>query len=257
STLEKLGDYARRRNIPLFAATQELGLEYSLDNRALERLRGFSQWLIGVQQHLEHSDPVTAIQELIDDIGYEAWLHEQNSNGKVAERKMQNVMALVASIKTMLDKAEEEEGEAPELKTIINKLVLLDILDQNEQEDERDCVQLMTLHAAKGLEFGHVFLIGVNELLLPHATSIEEDSVEEERRLFYVGITRAQRSLVMTFSQERRQYGETIDCAPSRFLDELPETDLRWESLGESKAKTQVDAVAHAHLSSIRSLLKD
>lgn len=257
STLEKLGDYARRRNVPLFAATQELGLEYSLDNRALERLRGFSQWLTGIQQHLENTDPVTAIQELIDDIGYEAWLHEQNSSGKVAERKMQNVLALVASIKSMLDKAEEEEGEAPELKTIINKLILLDILDQNEQDDDHDCVQLMTLHAAKGLEFAHVFLIGVNELLLPHATSIEEDSVEEERRLFYVGITRAQRTLVMTLSQERRQYGETLDCAPSRFLDELPDTDVRWENLGESKAKSQVDVVAHAHLSSIRSLLKD
>lgn len=257
STLEKLGDYARLRHIGMYAATQELGLEQFMDSRALERVRRFSQWLEGISRNLENTDPVTAIRELISDIDYEAWLYEQNSNSKAAERKIQNVHALVESIKNMLQKAEEEEGDSPDLKAVINKLVLLDILDQQEQEDSSDRVQLMTLHAAKGLEFPHVFLIGVNEQLLPHATSIEEDTVEEERRLFYVGITRAQRTLAMTLSQERRQYGEKLDCLPSRFLDELPETDVHWENLGESKPKTQVDAVAHAHLSNIRNLLKD
>lgn len=256
STLEKLGDYARLRHISMYAATQELGLEQFLDSRALGRVRHFSQWLEGVSRNLENTDPVTAIRELISDIDYEAWLYEQNSNSKAAERKIQNVYALLESIKNMLQKAEEEEGDSPDLKAVINKLILLDILDQQEQEDSSDRVQLMTLHAAKGLEFPHVFLIGVNEQLLPHATSIEEDTVEEERRLFYVGITRAQRTLAMTLSQERRQYGEKLDCLPSRFLDELPETDVHWERLGESKPKTQVDIVAHAHLSNIRNLLK-
>jgi len=174
----------------------------------------------------------------------------------MAERKMQNVWSLVDSIKGMIDKA-EEEGEEADLKAVINKLVLMDILDQQEQEDNSDRVQLMTLHASKGLEYPHVFLIGVNEELLPHATSIEEDTIEEERRLFYVGITRAQRTLSMTLGQERRQYGEKIDCSPSRFLDELPQEDLRWEGRGENKPQEEKDAVAHAHLSNIRGMLGD
>lgn len=256
STLEKLGEYSNQRHVSLYAASQELGLEQFLDNRALERLRRFTHWLDGVTYNAVESDPVKAIQELITDIDYEAWLHEQNSNDKMAERKMQNVWSLVDSIKGMIDKA-DEEGEEADLKTVINKLVLMDILDQQEQEDNSDRVQLMTLHASKGLEYPHVFLIGVNEELLPHATSIEEDSIEEERRLFYVGITRAQRTLSMTLGQERRQYGEKIDCSPSRFLDELPQEDLRWEGRGENKPQEEKDAVAHAHLSNIRGMLGD
>ncbi len=256
STLEKLGEYSNQRHVSLYAASQELGLEQFLDNRALERLRRFTHWIDGVTYNAVESDPVKAIQELITDIDYEAWLHEQNSNDKMAERKMQNVWSLVDSIKGMIDKA-EEEGEEADLKAVINKLVLMDILDQQEQEDNSDRVQLMTLHASKGLEYPHVFLIGVNEELLPHATSIEEDTIEEERRLFYVGITRAQRTLSMTLGQERRQYGEKIDCSPSRFLDELPQEDLRWEGRGENKPQEEKDAVAHAHLSNIRGMLGD
>ena len=256
STLEKLGEYSIQRSISLYAAAHELGLEQFLDTRSLDRLRRFTHWLDGVTYNAVENDPVKAIQELINDIDYEAWLHEQNSNGKAAERKMQNVWSLVDSIKNMISKA-EEEGEEPDLKAVINKLVLLDILDQQEKEDNSDRVQLMTLHAAKGLEYPHVFLIGINEEVLPHATSIEEDTVEEERRLFYVGITRARRTLSMTLVQERRQYGEKMDCTPSRFLDELPQEDLRWEGRGEAVPQEEKDAVAHAHLSSIRDLLGD
>ena len=256
STLEKLGEYSIQRNVSLYSAAHELGLEQFLDSRSLDRLRRFTHWLDGVTYNSVENDPVKAIQELINDIDYEAWLHEQNSNGKVAERKMQNVWSLVDSIKNMMSKA-EEEGEEPDLKAVINKLVLLDILDQQEKEDNSDRVQLMTLHAAKGLEYPYVFLIGINEEILPHATSIEEDTVEEERRLFYVGITRAKRTLSITLVQERRQYGEKMDCTPSRFLDELPQEDLRWEGRGETKPQEEKDAVAHAHLSNIRDLLGD
>ena len=87
----------------------------------------------------------------------------------------------------------------------------------------------MTLHASKGLEFPYVFMVGMEEGLLPHQSSIDEDNIEEERRLAYVGITRAQRQLYFTIARERRQYGETIEPTPSRFLYELPSDDLEWE----------------------------
>ena len=94
----------------------------------------------------------------------------------------------------------------------------------------------MTLHAAKGLEFPHVFLAGMEEGLLPHTRSAADGDVEEERRLAYVGITRAQQTLAMTMATKRRQFGETINCEPSRFIDELPQDDLQFQGGG---AETQ------------------
>jgi len=85
------------------------------------------------------------------------------------------------------------------------------------------------LHASKGLEFPHVYIIGMEEELLPHRNSIADDNIEEERRLCYVGITRAREQLSMTYCAKRKQFGELIDCAPSRFLDELPMEDIHWE----------------------------
>jgi ATP-dependent DNA helicase Rep len=111
------------------------------------------------------------------------------------------------------------------------------MMERNEEEDSNDQVQLMTLHASKGLEFPYVFLIGMEEGLLPHQTSIDEGSVEEERRLAYVGITRAQRELIFTYARERRQFGELSRTEASRFLHELPQDDLNWE-LGAAKKKT-------------------
>ena len=103
------------------------------------------------------------------------------------------------------------------------------MLERGEEEDNSDQVQLMTLHASKGLEFPHVFLIGMEEGILPHQTSIDEDNVEEERRLAYVGITRAQKELTFSLCRERRQYGELVRPEPSRFLAELPNDDVLWE----------------------------
>ncbi len=87
----------------------------------------------------------------------------------------------------------------------------------------------MTLHASKGLEFPHVYLVGMEEELLPHKSSIEEDNVEEERRLAYVGITRAEESLSIIVAEKRQRYGEMVDSVPSRFLEEMPQEDLEWE----------------------------
>ena len=89
-------------------------------------------------------------------------------------------------------------------------------------------MRLSTLHAAKGLEFPHVFLVGLEEGLLPHREAIANGNVDEERRLFYVGITRAQRSLHLSFCRRRKRAGEAIECQPSRFLAELAQDDLRW-----------------------------
>jgi ATP-dependent DNA helicase Rep len=115
------------------------------------------------------------------------------------------------------------------LPEVVQRLTLRDMMERGEDDAEADQVQLMTLHASKGLEFPYVFMVGMEEGLLPHQSSIDEDNVDEERRLAYVGITRAQQQLYFTIARERRQYGESIEPTPSRFLYELPADDIEWE----------------------------
>ena len=111
-------------------------------------------------------------------------------------------------------------------------------------------VHLLTIHASKGLEFPHVFLMGLEEDILPHRNSIDNDQVEEERRLLYVGITRARKTLTMTYCEHRKQFGEKVESTPSRFLDELPQDDIYWERPGSVspdrnriKGKATLDAL--------------
>jgi len=232
STLEKLGEYAGQRHISLFSAIDELGLATQLAEQNLNRLQKFRQWLQGVQRNCAQGDPITAIREMIDDMDYLGWLHQNASSSAVAERRMGNVNLLVDQIDAMLGSDEDERETG--LEQAISKLILRDLLDRQDEASADDKVQLMTLHAAKGLEFPHVFLIGMEEEILPHRASIEEGNIEEERRLAYVGITRAQRTLTLTLAARRKQFGEIAATTPSRFIDELPEGDIEREGFGDS-----------------------
>ena len=114
----------------------------------------------------------------------------------------------------------------------------------------------MTLHASKGLEFPYVYLIGMEEGILPHQTSIDEDNVEEERRLAYVGITRAQKELTFSLCRERRQYGELVRPEPSRFLSELPHGDVLWERDKPKLTTEQKQEKTQNQLDRLRAILK-
>jgi ATP-dependent DNA helicase Rep len=255
NTLHRLGEYASGRGISLFAACAELGLEQLLPAQAVERLRRFCDLIERLYQRCRNGDPIAAIHELMEEIDYPGWIRQNASSEQVAEKRMQNVHFLLESLQTTLERLrQEEEGAA--IEDAIARLVLLDLLNRQDEEDDADRVQLMTLHASKGLEFPHVFLLGMEEELLPHRNSIERDTIEEERRLAYVGITRAQKTLTMTLAKQRRQFGEWVDCTPSRFLAELPQEDLQREGLGEASPE-QNRARGRATLNGLKGLLED
>jgi len=232
ATLEKLGNYANMRQISMFAASFELGLEQTLTGRALMKMQAFTQWLVDVGDQAERGDTAAVLRSMIREINYEDFLYDTSPSAKGAEMRMKNVTELFSWVTQMLEGSDDEEPMT--LPQIVTRLTLRDMMERNEEEDSSDQVQLMTLHASKGLEFPYVFLIGMEEGLLPHQTSIDEGSVEEERRLAYVGITRAQRELIFTYAKERRQFGEVARTEASRFLHELPQDDLNWE-LGKAK----------------------
>lgn len=254
STLEGLGRYATERDTSLLNACYEIGLQAVLSEKGLERVREFVQWIFRVRNNCHNGDPVTAIREMIEDMDYEGWIHQNASSAKVAEKRMENVWTLVDSIKKTLDKDDNEDSDGEErINNAIAKLLLQDLLERQEEEDLTDRVQLLTLHASKGLEFPHVFLIGMEEELLPHRSSIDENNIEEERRLTYVGITRAQKSLMMTLTGTRKQFGEKQQVTPSRFLDELPEEDLEREGFGDASPE-QVAKKGKETISSLKNL---
>ena len=253
TTLEKLGNYATQRQISMYAAADEMGLSEHLDARYTERLARFKRFIDGVRQQCAQNDPIMALRSMVMDIDYENWIRQNASSDKVAEFRMGNVWFLIDALKNTLEK--DEDGDMT-IEEAIAKLVLRDMLERQQEEEEgADGVQMMTLHASKGLEFPYVFIMGMEEEILPHRSSIESDSVEEERRLAYVGITRARQTLAFTFAAKRKQYGEVIDCTPSRFLDELPPEDLEWE--GQEDAPVEVKAArGNDALAAMRAMLK-
>ena len=255
ATLQALGEYATERHISLFAAIDELGVEHHLKSAALNRLREFSAMIEHLHAMCLGSDPIAAVRDLITEIGYEDWIKANASSDVIAEKRIQNVWFLVDSLRASIERIQEDDPDAG-IEDAISRLVLLDLLERQEEEDDSDRVQLMTLHASKGLEFPHVYLMGMEEELLPHRNSIESDTIEEERRLAYVGITRAQHTLAMTLAKKRRQFGEWQSCEPSRFLDELPEEDIEREGQGEMDPERN-KARGKQTLAGLKNLLDD
>jgi ATP-dependent DNA helicase Rep len=226
TTLESLGNFANEKRCSLNQAIGRVSGDH-LSEAGLTRLRDFRAWMDGVRRNCAGERGVSGIRQMLRDMDYEGWLNTVSSSEEVAERRMGNVHFLLDGLNRVMSEDQVDLDEA------ISRLVLRDLMEQQDEEEKGpDSVQLMTMHASKGLEFPHVYIIGMEENLLPHRASVEDGNIEEERRLAYVGITRAQQTLAMTMASKRRQFGETISCEPSRFIDELPQDDLQWQGGG-------------------------
>ena len=255
ATLEKLVNYANQRGESLIRSCQEIGLEQFISGAALTRVKEFGGWIEHLSQKSQQEDPIASVRQMVRDMEYQDWLLQTSSGPPMAEKRMANVETLISSLQTSLEKAVEKNDSA-DMGDAVARLVLMDLLERQEEEDETDRVQMMTLHSAKGLEFPHVFLMGMEEELLPHRNAVDEGNVEEERRLAYVGITRAKRTLAITLARKRKQYGELIECSPSRFLDELPADDLEWQGRGDDDPKKNV-AQGQATLAGLKGMFAD
>lgn len=255
ATLEKLGTYANMRGKSLFEASFEMGLEQHLTGRGLENLRRFTTWLVKMSDNAERGNTVEVVRELVRDINYEDWLYETSTSAKAAEMRMKNVSDLYSWIVADLE-GDNYDQEEKTLKEVVQRLTLRDMMERGEEDEDTDAVQLMTLHASKGLEFPYVYLIGAEEGILPHQTSIDSDDIEEERRLMYVGITRAQRELSFVVCKERRQFGELIKPTQSRFLDELPFDDIEWEATKKPVSQEERMVKGQAHIANLKAMFK-
>ncbi|MED5236780.1 MAG: DNA helicase Rep [Pseudomonadota bacterium] len=253
ATLEKLGNFANSLDVSMFEAATHPNLNSVLPDKAFHSVSTFSRWIVELSDNAERGNTADAVRTMIRTMGYEEWLYETSASPKAAEMAMANVSTLFGWVNDMLEGNDLDQPMT--LTEVVNRLILRDMMERGEDDGEGDQVQLMTLHASKGLEFPIVFLVGMEEGLLPHQSSVDEDNVEEERRLAYVGITRAQRELIFSLAKERRQFGEVINPEPSRFLFELPADDVQWENQKPKATKEERQQKAQVGIANLRDIL--
>ncbi|MCK5725276.1 MAG: DNA helicase Rep [Thiotrichaceae bacterium] len=250
STLEKLGTYARNREVSLLKAATEIGFAQQASAQALQRIEYFVDWIEQLQRIEIDYPPHQLILQIIKDCHYEDWIRNTSKSPKMADNRISNVIELVDWANKLYDDGKGKE----DLSDLVAHFTLVDMLERNSDEEETDEITMMTLHSAKGLEFPYVFMIGVEEDILPHQNSLEDNGVEEERRLAYVGITRARQRLFISFAKTRRRFGEKLTCEPSRFLEELPKQHIEWENkVVVSEEERQ--ATASRYIADLQSLL--
>ena len=256
STIERIGQLAHQENLSLFATCQHHGLKTLLASRAYHDVQEFTQLILHTARESDSGEQhaAQAVQQLIQAIHYEDWLFETSGSPTAAEMRIKNVNELYRWVSDML--MGSPENDPMTLDQVVSRLVLRDMLSRQDEDDDSDQVQLMTLHSSKGLEFPYVFLVGMEEGLLPHQTSIDNEDIEEERRLAYVGVTRAQRKLTFTLAKQRRQYGETIRPEVSRFLMELPQDDIDWEDQRKPVSREEQQQKTETNLARLREMLR-
>lgn len=255
ATLEKLGMFAQEYSRSLLSSTEHGMLDKALPKKAATTLKEFYDFIDHFTKELyQNDDPVPMVRQMIEESGYIDMVKAEAKTPAQEKVKLDNIETLYTSIQSLINRADDENDR--NIDAVIRKLVLLDMLEQQQEEENTDKVSLSTLHASKGLEYNYVYIMGLEEDLLPHKNSIVAETVEEERRLMYVGITRAREALTLTHCTQRKMGGQTKYTTPSRFLDEIPEDQLDWPAK-KINATSKEDPIesAKAHIANLQALL--
>jgi len=246
TSLEKLGEAAGVRHLSLLRAAQNDTALAQLAARPASALAGFVDLLRDLVRNAQRMSAAELVEELIRRTSYAEHVGAQIKDPALRARRIENLKELADWFRAM-----QREGATSDLAA------QLALLTHGDRDDPGNAVRLMTLHSAKGLEFRFVFIVGAEDGTLPHEGGIEEGRLAEERRLMYVGITRAKEQLAITFARRKRRFGEMIANEPSRFLSELPPADLHWSGRDIEQDEAQRKEVASSSLAKLAALFGD
>ena len=248
TTLEKLGELAGRSHLGLLRAAESHAVLQQLAPRPAAALASFTTLIRDLRAEAQTRGAANLVESLMAATHYEAHLRATTPDRTLLERRLGNVKELVEWLREAAARSKAGVGDLA---------AQLALLTHNDRDDPGNAVRLMTLHGAKGLEFRCVYLVGLEDGTLPHEGGIEEGRLEEERRLFYVGITRAREQLTLSYAATKQRFGQLVRLDPSRFLAELPEADLHREGRDPERDKVDRAERAKSHLDRLAAMLGD
>ncbi|WP_343377691.1 UvrD-helicase domain-containing protein [Buchnera aphidicola (Formosaphis micheliae)] len=227
-TVKKLTALAKKNKISLFQSIFNPEINNILNKNSINILQNFAQWIKEIVQIVKFK-PTTVLNKIVCDIQYKEWLLNQSSDIELNKTKIKNIDLFISWINQMLKN--QDTKNQTNLSNVIAQFTLRDVIENDNSDiynnNIHNKIHLMTLHSSKGLEFPFVFMTGMEEGILPHY-SVLNCNVDEERRLMYVGITRAKKELFFSYCKKRYQFGTSVYPQPSRFLLELPQNEVSW-----------------------------
>ena len=244
TSLARLAEMAQQAGMPMSRAAESMTVLKALPARAANGLSAFNDVIRDLREHMKTLSAKELLLRLVERSGLLADLRAQSKDQAGFERRRAN-----------LDELADWFDGGPRGGNVGDLAAQLALLSRNDKDDGGNQVRLMSLHAAKGLEFRYVFIVGCEDGTLPHEISVEEGNLAEERRLMYVGITRAKQALWLSYSRETRRFGERIRLMPSRFLDELPAAELQRDGADPVADAERKKERASAGLAAIQALL--
>ena len=246
-SVKSLVEGATKLDLSILETTENTDFLDTLSPNIAKNIVFFGRWIRSLREKSLACDPDVTLSTLLDDIGYEDWLATNAEDEKESERRNKNVQELLSWVQQLVKK-----DTSIDLSGVVSSLTLFDIIERQDNEKNTDSVSITTLHAAKGLEYSNVYIAGFEEGIMPHRNSTTEIEIQEERRVAYVGITRAKKNLTLSYSRTRKRYGQIEPCEPSRFLEELPEEEIQWPSGNSSPTsdkKVGLETIAQLRMS--------
>jgi superfamily I DNA/RNA helicase len=237
NTMQSLLSASQERHCSVYAVMRHTDVLASMVPRTRQAVEGFTELVERARAVLQKEGVSLQVwaDKFFDEIGYFEELRRSEKDPEAAEGRIRNLKDLMSTLDG--NPPDLSDTGAKRLETFLEEITL-DSEREEEKEAKGDAVTLITMHSCKGLEFPNVFVVGLEDGLLPHSRSQEEGTLDEERRLFYVAITRAQETLRLSYCHSRTKYGQALPCHPSRFLKELPPQVITNEADGPATQAT-------------------